>query len=97
MSRTIDLKQKEVINITDGRRIGFVNDVEFDLDSGKIDAIIIPGSSRLFGLIGKEDEFVIPWEKIRKIGEDIILVDLDERFIKKYFTWFLFIHNIIYT
>ena len=86
MSRTIDLKQKEVINISDGRRIGFVNDVEIDLDSGKIDAIIIPASGRLFGLIGKEDEFVIPWEKIRKIGEDIILVDLDERFMKKYFT-----------
>jgi len=86
LSRTIDLKQKEVINISDGRRIGFVNDVEIDLDSGKIDAIIIPASGRLFGLIGKEDEFVIPWEKIRKIGEDIILVDLDERFMKKYFT-----------
>ena len=86
LSRTIDLKQKEVINISDGRRIGFVSDVEIDLDSGKIDAIIIPASGRLFGLIGKEDEFVIPWEKIRKIGEDIILVDLDERFMKKYFT-----------
>ena len=86
MSRTNDLRQKEVINISDGKRIGFVSDVEIDLDSGKIDAIIIPGSGRLFGLIGKDNEFVIPWEKIRKIGEDIILVDLDERFIKKYFT-----------
>jgi len=86
VSRTNDLRQKEVINISDGKRIGFVSDVEIDLDSGKIDAIIIPGSGRLFGLIGKDNEFVIPWEKIRKIGEDIILVDLDERFIKKYFT-----------
>lgn len=86
MSRTIDLKQKEVINISDGKRIGFISDVEIDLDSGKIDAIIIPSSGRLFGLIGKDNEFIVPWEKIRKIGEDIVLVDLDERFIKKYFT-----------
>lgn len=85
MNRTSDLKQKEVINLTDGRRLGFVSDVEIDLDTGKIDAIIIPGSGRLFGLIGKDNEFIIPWEKINKIGEDIILVDLDERFIRKYF------------
>lgn len=85
MNRTSDLKQKEVINLTDGRRLGFVNDVEIDFDSGKIDAIVIPGSGRLFGLIGKDNEFIIPWEKINKIGEDIILVDLDERFIRKYF------------
>ncbi|HOJ11602.1 MAG TPA: YlmC/YmxH family sporulation protein [Clostridiales bacterium] len=86
MNRTNDLKQKEVINISDGRRLGFVNDVEIDLECGKIEAIVIPGGGRLFGLIGKDNEFVIPWERIRKIGEDIILVDLDDRFIKKYFT-----------
>lgn len=86
MNRTIDLKQKEVINISDGKRLGFVSDVEIDLDSGKIDAIVIPGGGRFFGLIGKDNEFIIPWEKIKKIGEDIILVDLDERFIRKYFT-----------
>jgi YlmC/YmxH family sporulation protein len=85
MYRTSDLKQKEVINISDGRRLGFICDVEIDLESGKIDAIVIPGSGRLFGLIGKDNEFIIPWERIKKIGEDIVLVDLDERFIRKYF------------
>ena len=53
--------------------------------TGKIDAIILPGVGKLFGILGKESEFIIPWDKIRKIGEDIILVDLDERFIKRYF------------
>ena len=86
MNRTVDLKQKEVVNISDGRRLGFVSDVEIDLDDGRIDALVIPGSGRLFGLMGKDNEFIIPWEKIKKIGEDIILVDLDERYIRKYFT-----------
>lgn len=85
MYRTADLKQKEVINIADGRRLGFVCDVEIDLENGRIDAIVIPGGGRLFGIIGKDSEFIIPWERIKKIGEDIILVDMDERFIRKYF------------
>ncbi len=85
MNRTVDLKQKEVINLSDGKRLGFVSDIEIDLESGRIDAIVIPSGGRLLGLIGRDNEFIIPWEKIKKIGEDIILVDLDERFIRKYF------------
>ena len=85
MNRTSDFKQKEVININDGRRLGFVCDVEIDLEQGKVEAVVLPGVGRLFGLLGKESEFIIPWEKIVKIGEDIILVDLDERFIRRYF------------
>jgi YlmC/YmxH family sporulation protein len=85
MNRSSDFRQKEVINISDGRRLGFVSDVEIDLETGKIDAIILAGVGRLFGILGKESEFVIPWDKIARIGEDIILVDLDERFIRRYF------------
>ncbi len=85
MNRSSDFKQKEVINLSDGKRLGFVSDVEIDLEEGKIDAIILPGVGKLFGLLGKESEFIIPWEKIKKIGEDIIFVDLDERYIRKYF------------
>ncbi|NLF37731.1 MAG: YlmC/YmxH family sporulation protein [Clostridiaceae bacterium] len=85
MNRSSDFRQKEVINVSDGKRLGFVSDVEIDLEEGKIDAIILPGVGKLFGILGKESEFIIPWDKIRKIGEDIILVDLDERFIKRYF------------
>ena len=84
MNRSSDFKQKEVINVSDGRRLGFVSDVEIDLEQGRIEAIILPGveSSWLFG---KDSEFIIPWDKIVKIGEDIILVDLDERYIRRYF------------
>lgn len=85
MNRSSDFRQKEVINISDGRRLGFVSDIEIDLEAGKIDAIILAGVGRLFGILGKENEFVIPWDKIVRIGEDIILVDLDERFLRRYF------------
>jgi len=85
MYRSSDLKQKEVINISDGRRIGFVLDVEINLEDGRIEALIVPGGGRLFGLLGKDNEFVIPWDRVRKIGEDIILVEMDERFMRKYF------------
>lgn len=85
MNRSSDLKQKEVINISDGKRLGFVCDVEINLEDGKIEAIIIPAGGRLFGFMGKDSEFLIPWERIKKIGEDIILVDMDERFMRKYF------------
>lgn len=85
MNRSSDFRQKEVINVSDGRRLGFVSDVEIDLEQGKIDAIVLPGVGKLFGFLGKDTEFIIPWDKIVKIGEDIILVDLDERFMRRYF------------
>ena len=85
MNRSANFRQKEVINISDGKRLGFVSDVEINLEDGKIEAIVVPGGGKIFGFIGKDSEFVIPWERIRKIGEDIILVDLDERFIRKHF------------
>lgn len=85
MTRSSEFRDKEVINMSDGRRLGFVCDVEINMDDGKLEAIIIPGGGRLFGLLGKDSEFIIPWEKVKKIGEDIILVDMDERFIRKYF------------
>ncbi len=85
MSRTYEIKQKEVINVSDGRRLGFVSDVDLNLEEGVIESIIIPGESRLFGFMGKDNEMIISWSKVKKIGEDIILVDLDDKFLKKYF------------
>ncbi|RCX15498.1 YlmC/YmxH family sporulation protein [Anaerobacterium chartisolvens] len=87
MCRSLELKQKEVINISDGRRLGFVSDVIINLEDGRLDAIVIPGAGKFFGIIGKDSEIVIVWDNIKKIGEDIILVDMDERFIRKYFDY----------
>ncbi|MDI6617662.1 MAG: YlmC/YmxH family sporulation protein [Clostridiales bacterium] len=72
------IREREVINIRDGRKIGIVSDVEIDFEQGKITSIIIPGPGKFIGLFGKDNDIIIPWDKIRKIGADVILVDLDE-------------------
>ena len=69
------LRLKEVIGIEDGSRFGYVGDMELDLDSGQIRSLIIHGRLRLFGLLGREKDVVIPWETVRRFGEDTILVD----------------------
>lgn len=76
-NRLTNLKCKEVINVCDGCRLGFVCDVELDLITGRIVAIIVPGPCRFFGLFGRQHDFVIPWGCIKRIGSDIILVDVN--------------------
>lgn len=75
-SKGLDFKHKEVVNITDGRRLGFVQDVTANLETGIITSIIVPGNSRLFNIFSSGNDIVIPWEKIKCIGEDIILVEI---------------------
>lgn len=87
MNRAYSLRQKEVINVLDGTRLGFVSDVEINLADGRIEGIVIPGQTRLFGLLGKDNEYIIPWDNIIKVGEDIILVEMDQRTLKKYFEY----------
>lgn len=77
MCRIYDFRQKEVINISDGRRLGYIYDVEIDEESGRINSAIVPVSGKVLGIFGKDNEYVIPWEKIKKIGEDIVLVETD--------------------
>lgn len=73
--RIADLRLKEVINVSDGARYGFVNDVLVDTLTGKLVAIVVPGPYRIWGLFCKNEDMVIPWESIKRIGEDIILVE----------------------
>jgi len=70
-----DLKSKEVIDIHTGNRLGFVNDVEIDIASGQLTALVVPGAYRFMGLFGRENDNVVKWEQIKKIGEDIILIE----------------------
>ena len=72
----LDFKHKEVINITDGRRLGFVQDVCADLSSGAITSIIVPGSNKLLSMFSSSNDIVIEWQKIKCIGEDVILVEI---------------------
>ncbi|MGE7631180.1 YlmC/YmxH family sporulation protein [Bacillus paramycoides] len=79
MIRISEFQMKDVVNVSDGKRLGNIGDIDIDIDidTGKIRAVIIFKQARMLGLFGKEVEFVIPWEQIMKIGEDVILVKVD--------------------
>lgn len=72
----MDFRHKEVINIKDGKRLGYVQDVCANLETGRITSIIVPGNKRIMSMFSKEDDIIIEWEKIKCIGEDVILVDI---------------------
>ncbi|CDA30959.1 sporulation protein YlmC/YmxH family [Clostridium sp. CAG:492] len=72
----MDFRHKEVVNINNGKRLGFVQDVCANLETGRITSIIVPGGKKLMSMFAKEDDIVIEWEKIKCIGDDIILVDI---------------------
>jgi YlmC/YmxH family sporulation protein len=75
LTRTSELREREVVNVLDGRRLGLASDLEIEADTGKIKAIVVPGPGKFLWVFGKNDDFVIPWDKIIKIGVDVILVE----------------------
>lgn len=73
--RIADLQYKEVIDIADGTRYGFVGDIELNPERGSIESVVVKGRPRLLGLLGREPDAVFPWSAVKRFGEDIILVD----------------------
>lgn len=78
MVRISEFQIKDVVNVADGKKLGNIGDIEINVQTGKIDAIIISGSGKILGFFGKDDDITIPWENILKIGEDVILVRYKE-------------------
>lgn len=77
MLNTEDIRNKEVINIYDGKSLGFVYDIEINLKEGKIEGIVLPGERGFFNIFGRESEdFVIKWKNVKTVGEDVILVNV---------------------
>ena len=72
----LDFKHKEVVNIKNGKRLGYVQDVCADLETGTITPIIVPGSNKILNIFSSNNEIVIPWQNIKCIGDDLILVDI---------------------
>lgn len=79
LAKTSELREREVINILDGKKLGFTSDLEIDPATGKIIALVLPAPGRLRWLLGKTGEIVIPWRQIKKIGTDVILVELPDQ------------------
>ncbi len=71
------MRNKEVVNIKDGARLGYIDDIEFDTATAELTALVIYGKSRFFGLFGREEDLVITWQDIEVIGEDTVLVSFD--------------------
>ena len=74
---TDEIREKEVINLCDGTRLGYACDFEIDASDGRICALIVPIQTGFLGL-GKGTDVVIPWRRIECIGEDAILVKLEK-------------------
>lgn len=72
----LDFKHKEVININNGKRLGYVQDVCADLETGMITSIIVPGSNKIMSFFNQNNDIVIPWQNIKCIGDDLILVEI---------------------
>ena len=74
-----ELKNKEVINVTSGKRLGYVCDIELDTCDARLLALIIPGEG---GLFTKAPCIKIPWACIEHIGEDLIIVKMKDPIAK---------------
>lgn len=80
-SRFGEFKNKEIIDVSDGAKIGYVDDIVFDTKTADVISIVVYGRYRFFGLFGREDDMIIDWKDIEIIGTDTILVK--EQNIKK--------------
>ena len=78
----VDLKQKEIINIVDGKKLGFPDDIVFDSENTTVKSFTIPGQSKAFGL-KKGESRTINLQDIFLIGEDVILVNIPTLVTKK--------------
>jgi YlmC/YmxH family sporulation protein len=76
--RLADFRYREVINIRTGYRLGFVCDALFNIDTGQLVSLVVPGPSKFFGLFGRGEDYIIPWECVKRVGDDIILIDSPE-------------------
>ena len=79
-----ELRSKEIINLSDGSRMGHMIDLIFNNETGTVLGLMVPGEKRFFK---KSEDFFIPLEKVRRIGDDVILVRVDiDSYVNKYRT-----------
>lgn len=74
---------KEIIDIHTGFRLGYACDLELDDREGCVVALVTPGKPKLFGLLGREEDYILPWKNIVRVGSDIILIDVKGEFMRR--------------
>ncbi|WP_026581489.1 YlmC/YmxH family sporulation protein [Bacillus sp. J33] len=84
MVKISEFQVKDVVNVADGRKLGNIGDIDININTGKIEAVIIGGAGKVLGFFGKDEDIIIPWKNILKIGEDVILVRYKETAEIKY-------------
>ena len=78
-----ELRNKEIINIKTGTRLGYVDDIEFDTEDSMVKSFIVYGRARLFGFLGREDDIIITCDDIAIVGVDTVLVSVEEAELAK--------------
>ncbi|MBP1762854.1 MAG: YlmC [Firmicutes bacterium] len=90
MVKISDLRAREVVNILDGKKLGNIIDIDLDMERGKVLAFVLPGRLRGWSIFSRREEVIVPWDKIVRIGRDVILVEvptfseIDSPYAKKY-------------
>ena len=69
------LCKKDVVQLGSGAKLGRADDLELEVSSAQVQGLILRGRPRWFGLLGREEDLIIPWRQIETIGEDVILVN----------------------
>lgn len=70
-----DLNEKDVIQLKTGENLGRIDDVEIEPGTAQVQAVVLQGRSHCMGLLGRDEDLVIPWAAIKNIGTDVIMVD----------------------
>ncbi|SDB98254.1 MULTISPECIES: YlmC/YmxH family sporulation protein [unclassified Candidatus Frackibacter] len=75
-----ELQGKEIINMHDGGRLGIIGETELILNTltGDLESIIIPNQGGLLSVFGEEKYLIIPWQAVKKVGSEVIIVDLED-------------------
>ena len=82
--RIDELKNKQVVCVKDGSVLGYISDIDLNTETGSLVAIIIYGKPRLLGVLGREEDIVIPWSEIEVIGDETVLVHTDASLFTKF-------------
>lgn len=90
MVKISDLRAREVVNVLDGRKLGNIMDIDLDLERGRVLSFVLPGRLRGWSIFSRREEMIVPWDKIVRIGRDVILVEVpaftetETTYVKKY-------------